>query len=77
MVHKILNRSRDTGSKSFPDGIQEQRSQLHEGYIETVAPRRFNAGGKKHKESAEEQKQQIKESFDLFDTDVSGEIDSK
>merc|ERR1711879_834390 len=39
--------------------------------------RRFNAGGKKQKELTEEQKQEIKEAFDLFDTDGSGEIDSK
>ena len=36
-----------------------------------------NAGGKKQKELTEEQKQEIKEAFDLFDTDGSGEIDSK
>merc|ERR1712217_108481 len=41
------------------------------------ALRRFNAGGKKQKELTEEQKQEIKEAFDLFDTDGSGEIDSK
>ncbi|CAJ1427808.1 unnamed protein product [Effrenium voratum] len=34
-------------------------------------------GGKKQKELTEEQKQEIKEAFDLFDTDGSGEIDSK
>merc|ERR1711974_215013 len=43
----------------------------------TMALRRFNAGGKKQKELTEEQKQEIKEAFDLFDTDGSGEIDSK
>merc|ERR1712071_643060 len=42
-----------------------------------MALRRFNAGGKKQKELSEEQKQEIKEAFDLFDTDGSGEIDSK
>ncbi|CAJ1328621.1 unnamed protein product [Effrenium voratum] len=42
-----------------------------------MALRRFNAGGKKQKELTEEQKQEIKEAFDLFDTDGSGEIDSK
>merc|ERR1712019_27195 len=31
----------------------------------------------KQKELTEEQKQEIKEAFDLFDTDGSGEIDSK
>merc|ERR1712091_142566 len=36
-----------------------------------------NAGGKKQKELTEEQKQEIKEAFDLFDTDGSGSIDSK
>ncbi|CAJ1352116.1 unnamed protein product [Effrenium voratum] len=36
-----------------------------------------HAGGKKQKELTEEQKQEIKEAFDLFDTDGSGEIDSK
>merc|ERR1711991_476736 len=36
-----------------------------------------NAGGKKQKELSEEQKQEIKEAFDLFDTDGSGSIDSK
>merc|ERR1712156_882292 len=41
------------------------------------ALRRFNAGGKKQKELTEEQKQEIKEAFDLFDTGGSGEIDSK
>merc|ERR1712012_1371146 len=34
-------------------------------------------GGKKQKELSEEQKQEIKEAFDLFDTDGSGSIDSK
>merc|ERR1712186_240513 len=43
----------------------------------TMALRRFNAGGKKQKELTEEQQQEIKEAFDLFDTDGSGEIDSK
>ena len=42
-----------------------------------MALRRSNAGGKKQKELTEEQKQEIKEAFDLFDTDGSGEIDSK
>merc|ERR1711933_577727 len=42
-----------------------------------MALRRFNAGGKKQKELTEEQKQEIKEAFALFDTDGSGEIDSK
>ena len=42
-----------------------------------IALRRFNAGGKKQKELTEEQKQEIKEAFDLFDTDGSGSIDSK
>merc|ERR1719258_786652 len=36
-----------------------------------MALRRFNAGGKKQKELTEEQKQEIKEAFDLFDTDGS------
>merc|ERR1712166_378659 len=43
----------------------------------TMALRRFNAGGKKQKELTEEQKQEIKEAFDLFDTDGSGSIDAK
>ena len=42
-----------------------------------MALRRFNAGGKKQKELTEEQKQEIKEAFDLFDTDGSGNIDVK
>merc|ERR1712054_594658 len=42
-----------------------------------MALRRFNAGGKKQKELTEEQKQEIKEAFDLFDTDGSGNIDAK
>merc|ERR1719316_136928 len=33
-----------------------------------MALRRFNAGGKKQKELTDEQKQEIKEAFDLFDT---------
>merc|ERR1712004_547248 len=41
------------------------------------ALRRFNAGGKRQKELTEEQKQEIKEAFDLFDTDGSGTIDQK
>merc|ERR1711916_115931 len=45
--------------------------------ISDMALRRFNAGGKKQKDLTEEQKQEIKEAFDLFDTDGSGEIDSK
>merc|ERR1711885_100297 len=36
-----------------------------------------HGGGKKQKELTEEQKQEIKEAFDLFDTDGSGNIDSK
>merc|ERR1712157_576167 len=36
-----------------------------------------SSGGKKQKELTEEQKQEIKEAFDLFDTDGSGSIDSK
>ena len=42
-----------------------------------MALRRFNSGGKKQKELTEEQKQEIKEAFDLFDTDGSGTIDAK
>merc|ERR1711956_73059 len=42
-----------------------------------MALRRFNAGGKKQKELTDEQKQEIKEAFDLFDTDGSGTIDAK
>merc|ERR1712012_312376 len=34
-------------------------------------------GGKKQKELTEEQKQEIREAFDLFDTDGSGTIDAK
>merc|ERR1719159_1476042 len=37
----------------------------------------MNQGGKKQKELTDEQKQEIKEAFDLFDTDGSGNIDSK
>merc|ERR1711972_645945 len=39
-----------------------------------MALRRFNAGGKKQKELTDEQKQEIKEAFDLFDNDGSGTI---
>merc|ERR1711933_208499 len=46
-------------------------------HVPSMALRRFNQGGKKQKELSEEQKQEIKEAFDLFDTDGSGEIDSK
>mmetsp|Transcript_79688 Transcript_79688/g.140642 ORF Transcript_79688/g.140642 Transcript_79688/m.140642 type:complete len:164 (-) Transcript_79688:147-638(-) len=42
-----------------------------------MALRRFNAGGKKQKELTEEQKQEIKEAFDLFDADGSGNMDAK
>ena len=42
-----------------------------------MALRRFNAGDKKQTELTDEHKQEIKEAFDLFDTDGSGEIDSK
>merc|ERR1712028_159817 len=38
--------------------------------VAEMALRRFNQGGKK-------QKQEIKEAFDLFDTDGSGNIDAK
>merc|ERR1712216_722343 len=44
---------------------------------DAMALRRFNQGGKKRTELTEEQKQEIKEAFDLFDTDGSGNIDSK
>ena len=41
-----------------------------------MALRRVGAAGKgKQKELTEEQKQEIKEAFDLFDTDGSGSID--
>ena len=40
-----------------------------------MALRRFNAGGKKQKELTEEQKQENREAFDLYDTDKSGSID--
>ena len=39
--------------------------------------KRFKQGGKKQKELTEDQKQEIKEAFDLFDTDGSGAIDAK
>ena len=43
-----------------------------------MALRRVGAAGKgKQKELTEEQKQEIKEAFDLFDTDGSGSIDPK
>ena len=42
-----------------------------------MALRRFNAGGKKQKELTEEQKQEIKEAFDLFNTYGSGSIYAK
>ena len=42
-----------------------------------MALRRFNAGGKKQKGLTEEQKQEIKEAFDLFDTDGSGSTELK
>merc|ERR1712207_93920 len=45
--------------------------------LRQMALRRFNAGGKKQKELTEEQKQEIKEAFDLFDTDGSNTIDAK
>ena len=42
------------------------------------ALRAFRGGGRgKQKELTEEQKQEIKEAFDLFDTDGSGSIDAK
>merc|ERR1711879_589329 len=50
---------------------------LHTTWVAEMALRKFNAGGKKQKELTEEQKQEIKEAFDLFDTDGSGSIDSK
>jgi len=40
-----------------------------------MALRRFNAGGKKQKELTDEQKQEIKEAFDLFDSEKTGKID--
>ena len=43
-----------------------------------MALRRGLGGGRgKQKELTEEQKQEIKEAFDLFDTDGSGSIDPK
>ena len=43
-----------------------------------MALRRVGAmWGKMQKELTEEQKQEIKEAFDLFDTDGSGSIDAK
>merc|ERR1712072_886802 len=53
------------------------RFRFYRSTLEDMALRRFNAGGKKQKELTEEQKQEIKEAFDLFDTDGSGSIDSK
>merc|ERR1712054_417574 len=49
----------------------------HHHLLLIMALRRIGAGGKKQKELTEEQKQEIKEAFDLFDTDGSGSIDSK
>merc|ERR1739841_4578 len=46
-------------------------------FYAAMALRRFNAGDKKRSELTEEQKQEIKEAFDLFDTDGSGTIDVK
>mmetsp|Transcript_50117 Transcript_50117/g.107395 ORF Transcript_50117/g.107395 Transcript_50117/m.107395 type:complete len:164 (+) Transcript_50117:86-577(+) len=40
-----------------------------------MALRRFNAGGKKQKELTEEQKQEIKEAFDIFDSEKTGRMD--
>ena len=45
--------------------------------LSTMALRRFSVGGYKQKKLTEEQKQEIKEAFNLFDTDGSGSIDSK
>ena len=42
-----------------------------------MALRRFNHGGEQQKELTEHQKQDIKEAFDLFDTDGYGTIDPK
>eukprot|EP00434_Breviolum_minutum_P032477 symbB.v1.2.028719.t1/scaffold3063.1/size64395/3 len=47
-------------------------SAQHSAASNEMALRRFNAGGKKQKELTDEQKQEIKEAFDLFDTDGSG-----
>merc|ERR1711879_216961 len=48
---------------------------LQTSSLSNMALRKFNAGGKKQKELTEEQKQEIKEAFDLFDTDGSGTIE--
>ncbi|CAE8587768.1 unnamed protein product, partial [Polarella glacialis] len=58
-------------------GGEKQVLEFLATHTSAMALRRFNAGGKKQKELTEEQKQEIKEAFDLFDTDGSGEIDSK
>ncbi|CAJ1376623.1 unnamed protein product [Effrenium voratum] len=60
---------------STPPGKKHRFARFNR--FNAMALRRFNAGGKKQKELTEEQKQEIKEAFDLFDTDGSGEIDSK
>merc|ERR1712087_1080761 len=72
------------GSRAFPVPIRHERAREHTrrsaAQTLSAAPmalRRFNQGGKKQKEMGEEQKQGIKEAFDLFDTDGSGSIDSK
>ena len=45
--------------------------------LSTMALHRFSVGGNKQKKLTEEQKQEIKEAFELFDTDGSASIDSK
>ncbi|CAK9007709.1 unnamed protein product [Durusdinium trenchii] len=46
--------------------VDEQKQYLH----------RFNTSGKKQRELTEEQKQELKEVFDLYDTDGSAAIDN-
>ena len=55
----------------------DQTKKEARSFSSEMALRRFNAGGKKQKKLTEEQKQEITEAFNLFDTDGSGSIDSK
>ncbi|CAE8593961.1 unnamed protein product [Polarella glacialis] len=72
MAEQLLSKA-----QSIKDKIRDEMDELADAAANLAALRRFNAGGKKQKELTEEQKQEIKEAFDLFDTDGSGEIDSK
>mmetsp|Transcript_38499 Transcript_38499/g.106094 ORF Transcript_38499/g.106094 Transcript_38499/m.106094 type:complete len:193 (+) Transcript_38499:98-676(+) len=62
-----------TGDLPQPALSNEERAAL----LQKTIVHRFNATGKRQKELTEEQQQELKETFDVFDSDGSGALDDK